>query len=120
DSTDLYLVYRFGTMDSVEFEFPAKNKTSWTKFKYSYYMRGGGVQNEGMDLNYIYFVNNKIRYVIYNTYHSIDEKIEVGIKVTDISKGKTVDIKGDYKTRKGTMSDFRDNSLLEVTDELFE
>jgi hypothetical protein len=120
DSTNKYIVYRFGTKDKVEFEFPEKDKTSWTRFKYSFYLRGGGVQNEGQDLNYIYFINKNIKYIIYDTYYSVGGESEIGIKVIDIQTNKTVDIKGDYKTRKGTMADFRDNNLLEVTDELEE
>jgi hypothetical protein len=120
DKANAYIVYRLGTKDKVEFEFPEKNQTSWSKFKYSFYLRGGGIQNEGMDLNYVYFTNRNIKYVIYDTYYSIGEKHEVGIKVTNLKTKKSVDIKGDYKTRKGTMIDFRDNNLLEITDEAME
>jgi hypothetical protein len=117
DKTNEYIVYRFGTKEIVEFEFPEKNKNSWTAFKYSFYLRGGGVQNEGQDLNYISFTNKNIKYVIYDTYYAVGEKSEIGIKVTNLKTKKVVDIKGDYKTRKGTMADFRFNNLLEITEE---
>lgn len=116
DTANKYIVYRFGTKGKVEFEFPEKNESSWTKFKYSFYLRGGGVQNEGQDLNYITFTNKDVEYIIYDTYYSIGEIIETGIKVTNLTTKKTTDIKGDHKTRKGTMSDFRDNGLLEITE----
>ena len=115
DKANTYIVYRFGTKDNVEFEFPEKTSNSWSKFKYSFYLRGGGIQNEGMDLNYIYFTNKNIKYPIYDTYYSIGEKHE-----TDLKTNKSVDIKGDYKTRKGTMIDFRNNNLLEITEETSE
>jgi hypothetical protein len=120
DSADKYIVYRFGTADKIEFEFPEKTKESWSKFTYSFYLRGGGKQNETLDLNYVYFVSNKFKYVIYNTYAAEYEKPECGIKVIDLTTNKTSDIKGNSKTVKGNLIDFRDNNLLEVSDESFE
>jgi hypothetical protein len=116
DKGNAYIVYRFGTKDSVEFEFPEKNKDSWKKFKYSYYLRGGGVQNEGMDLNYLYFINKGFKYNIYDTYYAVGNKVQSGITVTNLKTNKTVDIKGLNKSRKGTMIDFRENSLLEIVE----
>jgi hypothetical protein len=120
DSTNKYIVYRFGTKDKIEFEFPEKNKASWDKFTYCFYLRAGGKENEGMDLNYVYFINNKSRYIIYNTYHAANEKPECGIMVIDTTTKKKVDIKGNINTAKGTLIDFRDNNLLQIGDELFE
>ena len=116
DVDNSYIVYRYGTTDSVEFEFPEKNKDSWKKFKYSYYLRGGGTQNEGMDLNYMYFNNNGYRYKIYDTYYAIQNKSEIGISVTNLKTNKIIDIKGAKKTRKGTLTDFRNNNLVEILD----
>lgn len=42
-----YIVYRYGTRDSIELEFPQDKKDSWNKFTYSYYLRGGDKQNLG-------------------------------------------------------------------------
>src|SRR5882724_5416344 len=52
DKSDKYIIYRFGSKTKIEFEFPEKNKSSFSKFKYSFYLRGGGSDNAGMDLNY--------------------------------------------------------------------
>ncbi len=60
DKENKYIIYRFGTKDKVEFEYPNKLESSWTNFKYSYYLRGGGVQNEAMDMNSLEFVNAKL------------------------------------------------------------
>lgn len=114
---NLYIVYRFGTKDKIEFEYAGKSKESWSKFKYYFYLRGGGVQNEGMDLNYLYFTNDNFKYTIYDTYYSADQSRSVGIKVTNIKTKKTTDIIGVYKTRKGTLTDFRENNLVEVVEE---
>jgi hypothetical protein len=120
DKANQYIAYRFGTENKIEFEFPDTAVGSWSKFTYSYYLRGGGPANEGMDLNYVYFTNNGFRYVIYQTYHSVGNKTGVGIKVIDTRTSKTIDIKGDINTRKGTLTEFRDNGLLLIGEELFE
>jgi len=117
DKMNLYIVYRYGTTNKIEFEFPDKSKESWLKFKYSFYLRGGGASNDGMDLNYIHFTNKNFKYTIYDTYNVTDMKSNIGIKVTDLKTNKTTDIKGIYKSKKGTLVDFRDNNLLEIVDE---
>lgn len=120
DSSGKYMLYRFGTKDRIEFEYPSATKDSWDKFTYTFYLRGGGPENEGMDLNYISFYNEGFRYVVYDTYHAVGGKYKVGVLVTDLKTGKTTDLKGDPKTTKGSMIDFRDNGKLKIGDELFD
>ncbi|MBN8790433.1 MAG: hypothetical protein J0I84_25415 [Terrimonas sp.] len=64
DTGNKYLVYRFGTAGNIEFEFPDSKEHSWDKFEYSFYLRGGGRQNEGMDLNYLQFTNEGYKYCL--------------------------------------------------------
>jgi hypothetical protein len=120
DKENKYLIYRFGKKQKVEFEFPNKTKESWKNFSYSFYMRGGGKQNEGMDLNYLVFTNKEFKYIIYDTYHAVGNKYSIGIKLINLTSNVATDIKGKYKTRKGTLIDFRDNELVVKGDELFE
>lgn len=115
-----YIAYRFGTKSKIEMEFPAAKEGSWSRFTYSFYLRGGGKENEGMDLNYVYFTNNGYRYVIYQTYSAADGKREIGLKVTALKTSKTTDVKGATKTQKGTLIDLRDNDLIEKSDEIFD
>jgi hypothetical protein len=117
DKNDAYIVYRFGTKDKVELEVLDKTKK---QFKYSFYLRGGGKANEGMDLNYVYFINKGFKYVIFSTSYAIDDKYEIGLKVIDMKTDKVTTIKGIVKTKKGTLTDFRDNGLLEIGEELFD
>jgi hypothetical protein len=119
DKSDAYIIYRFGSKEKVEMEFPKKTKDSWKRFKYSYFLRGGGPDNSGIDLNYVFFDNDNIRYIIYDTYFSESRKYSIGVRVISLDK-KITDIRGNYKTRKGSMVDFRDNGLLEIGDELFD
>ncbi len=120
DNDNSYIVYRYGTRDSIEFEYPEKNTDSWKKFKYAYYLRGGGVQNEGMDLNYLYFINNGYKYIIYDVYYAVGNRSGIGIGVTNLKTNKTVTIKGSKKTIKGTITDLRDNNLVGRDEELIE
>lgn len=117
DKNDKYIIYRFGTKTKIEFEFPEKTNESWHKFVFSTYLRGGGKTNEGMDLNYLAFVNKNYKYVIYDTYFAVGEKVNIGVKIIDLKTKKIIDIKGDNKTLKGNLVTFRDNKLIANDDE---
>jgi hypothetical protein len=120
DTGDKYIVYRFGTKDSIEIEFPQKGKNSWTKFKYSFYLRGGGVSNEGIDLNYVTFTNGRFKYLVYDTYFANGGKHTIGVRIFNTKSEEVMDFKGDLKTRQGTLIDFRDNGLIATDDELYD
>jgi len=120
DKDDKYIVYRFGTKNKVELQYPDTLKNDWNDFTYSYYLRGGGQSNEGMELNYLYFTTAGFQYVIYNTYYSSSDKTTIGIKIINIKTAKTNNIIGVYKSRKGDLTKFRDNTLIGKSDELFE
>jgi hypothetical protein len=101
-----YIVYRFGTQDEVELQYPADpGPDSWDHFHYSFYFRGGGPENEGMDLQYLGFENRDVTYTVYDEYYSPDETISVGVRV--VADGKEVDIRGISGTRYGSLSDLR-------------
>lgn len=120
DKNEEYIVYRFGTKDKIELEYPEnKDKDSWKKFAYSGYLRGGGIANLAMDLNYLAFINGDYKYVIYTTYIAEEgEKSNVGVKVLDSKTDKLIaDIKGKVSTRKGNLTVFRDNELINQDEE---
>lgn len=117
DKNNQYLIYRFGTATTIELEYPDTTKESWSKFTYSFYSRGGGIQNEGMDLNYVTFTNGNYQYVIYDTYYAVEDTSEIGIKITNLTNHKTTDIRGIYITKKGSLIDFRTNNLLKIEEE---
>jgi hypothetical protein len=48
----------------------------------------GGATNEGMDLNYVYFINNGFQYVVYQMYYAVGSKTNIGIKVIDLKTNK--------------------------------
>ena len=121
DKSNKYMIYRFGTKGKIEFEFPEqKDNSSWGKFLFSSWLRGGGVKNEGIDLNFVSFVNNRMKYIIYNTYYAVGNRYNTGIRVINLISKKEIDIKGNMKTRKGTLTDLRDNKLIGQDDELYD
>lgn len=109
-----YLVYRFGTKKHIEFVYPKDKKDSFSKFTYSSYSRGGGVENMAMDLKYLRFKNKGYLYVIYDEYYSENNQEYIGIRV--IKKGKTLaDIEGLIKSKKGSLY-----TIEELIDDGFE
>jgi hypothetical protein len=102
-----YLVYRFGASGNIELQYPAElNETSWQLFTYSYYFRGGGKENAGLDLNYLSFTNNGYSYKVYQEYSAEDNSESAGIVVTDKDQNET-DIKAIKNSIKGSLIDMR-------------
>jgi hypothetical protein len=107
-----YMVYRFGTNKNIELEYPsALDNTSWQKFTYSFYLRGGGKENEGQDLNYISFENAGYRYKIFSEYYAHGNITETGIMISG-PDGSETSINAIKSTIKGSLVDFRDNEKI--------
>jgi hypothetical protein len=109
-----YIIYRFGTKENIELEFPDDLSNSWNFFVYSYYLRGGGEENEGLDLNYLKFKTTKFEYQIYQEYYSQDNKTDIGIRIKNINTQKEWDLKGNISTLKGSLIDLRDNDKIKI------
>lgn len=103
-----YIVYRFGTADNIELEFPKDTADSFSSFHYSYYLRGGGPQNAGLDLNHLNFNNENYTYQVYDEYEAESGIRAVGVRVTDDETAKETDIAGDIDSVTGSMIPFRD------------
>ena len=109
---DSYLVYRYGKVGKVELEYPKNKKSSFSKFIYSKYFRGGGVANEGLDLQYLRFSNSGILYIIFDEYSASDNSRDVGIKIIRKKDNKTLAvIHGLSKTVKGSLGVLEDYSV---------
>lgn len=110
-----YIVYRYGTKDNVELVYPEKKDAySWNKFTYSYYVRGGGAENEGLDLNYLIFENGGYEYKIYDEYSSNDNLTKVGITVTELKTGNETEIGGESDSVYGSLIDLRENQKVKI------
>lgn len=104
-----YLVYRFGTDDHIELEFPKDKSTSWSKFTYEFYYRGGGKENLGLDLNYLSFRNGGYLYKVYQTYSAEDDSYDCGIEITHLKTKKITEIKGVHSTTQGSLNLLKDS-----------
>jgi len=77
-----YLVYRYGRKGKVELEYPAKkDKSSFEKFTYSSYYRGGGKSNLGLDLQRLSFRNHNTDYEVFYEYSAEYDTEYVGVRV---------------------------------------
>jgi hypothetical protein len=88
DANNGYMIYRFGTAQKIELEYPKDKTDSFTQYTYSTYYRGGGKQNIGLDLMSVYFTNDNIQYEVFSNWSAEDEKISYGVIVhgeTDIT-----------------------------------
>ena len=70
-----YIVYRYGTANHIELEYPADKTDSWSKFKYSNY-----TDSDGTDCQ-LSFENGGYQYEI-GQYNSVDSENPEGIDVT--------------------------------------
>ena len=119
-----YLVYRFGTAAKVELQYPAKlDASSWKKFTYWSYTRGGGAANEGMESAQLRFENGGVEYTLtdatrayYTRQHEEDYRREVGIDVS--VKGKPVSVVGMAATAVGDLSDVKKDGKVKIDEEM--
>lgn len=114
------ICYRFGTSKKTELEYLSSKTDSTHKIKYSFYLRGGGPLNEGMDLNYIYFTNGNFQYVIFDNYYATENKKSTGLKVINSETKEVKVIQANNKTIDGNLVQFRDNQLLDIGEDLFD
>ncbi len=106
-----YIVYRFGTTENIELEYPGDKKDSWNKFTYSYYLRGGGKENDGLDLNYLQFEIGNYLYKVYEEYSANDDRTYVGVKIINETDNNESDIIGDSKNKIGSLIYLRETQV---------
>jgi hypothetical protein len=107
-----YIAYRYGAPTKIELNYPERLPESWDAFEYSYYLRGGGSSNEGLDLNYVSFQVADWKYVVYQEYSAETDSTEVGIRLTNLKDKKKYDLRGNPKTMQGTLVQLRDEERM--------
>jgi hypothetical protein len=116
DTANAYIQYRFGKEKNIEMKYPEiSSKESWNKFKYNSYLRGGGKENAGMEIDNLQFKKNGYTYLIYRAYFAENEKNSAGIIITD-SQNKEIRINGIASTITGCICNLEDTQLIEKTD----
>jgi hypothetical protein len=102
DKNGKYLVYRFGTNDKVELQYPKKLDTSsWKVFVLHGQKRFGGKANAGFGDYSLTFNNSNVKYMLFDSWSDEVGSKEIGIIVN--MNGKKTILKGNYKTKKGTL-----------------
>ncbi len=107
-----YIIFRYGTKDKIEMEYPDILEDSWNSFAYCYYLRGGGPENEGLDLNFITFKRNEYSYILYEKYYASKEVHQYGLSIINNHNGEEKDIPGSSESVTGTLIDFRGDSRI--------
>jgi hypothetical protein len=99
-----YLVYRFGNKDKIELQVPAVLDTSsWNRFLFSGYNRGGGKENAAMRFGYLSFRNKETVYEVYELWNSEDDEEHCGLTV--MINNKASNLKGILASRHGNLVD---------------
>jgi len=99
---DKYLVYRFGTKDKIELQYPnVLNVASWKAFRYSGYSRGGGRQNLAMEMHSLTFKNNQVVYKIKD--ESEAEHNENSASIIIKTNGKKTELAGRAFSKDGSL-----------------
>ena len=97
-----YLVYRFGSKDKIELQVPTVLDTSsWNRFRFSGYSRGGGKENAAMHFGYLSFGTKGIGYEVYQLWNSEDSIEHCGLYI--IVDGKMTELKGGVESEKGNL-----------------
>jgi hypothetical protein len=100
-----YLVYRFGNKDKIELQVPAVLDTSsWSRFLFSGYNRGGGKENAAIHFGYLSFRNKETVYEVYELWNSEDDIEHCGLTIM-IDDKKPVKLDGVLKSRHGNLLD---------------
>jgi hypothetical protein len=102
DKNGKYLVYRFGTNDKVELQYPKiLDTSSWKAFILDGQKRFGGKANAGFADYSLSFKNVNVEYILFDTWSDEGGSKEIGIKMN--INGKQTILKGNYRTKKGTL-----------------
>lgn len=106
-----YLLCRFGQNNKIQLQVPALlDSTSWNRFTFSGYNRGGGKANAAMHFAYLSFKNKDVIYEVYELWNSEDSIEHCGLTV--MIKNKAIDKPGVLKTRKGNLLELLYNDRM--------
>ena len=105
------MVYRFGTKDKVELQYPAVlNLASWKAFKYSGYSRGGGRRNLAMEMHSLSFSNNQVVYKIRDDWEAEHNENSASIIIN--ANRKKMELAGRASSKNGSLGLLMDKEDL--------
>lgn len=103
-----YIVYRYGTKDTIELEYPKDRTNSWSDFTFRHF-----IPESGPDTNELSFLNNGIGYDIYEVNKQNGITLEVDVYDSNSTK-QISNITGDSNTMVGSLSSFRSNGKIRI------
>jgi hypothetical protein len=113
DTVANVMIYRYGKTHPPELEIRDDLNDTITVFTYSFYLRPGGKENAGLDLNNVTFTNGEFKYVIYSDYSAEIESTSVGVVIHHQGNGTRYHIEGNSNSVKGSLiAPFRWDELI--------
>jgi hypothetical protein len=103
DKDGKYIVYRFGSQNHVELQFPNDLNHSYAAFKLSTETQGKKVPSSGFSYTQIHFSNGGFTYNIFNQFEENGNITKSGLIVEDLKTGKKSLIRADMNSLKGSL-----------------
>ncbi len=103
DKNGKYIVYRFGTQDHVELQFPNDLNHSYTAFKMSTETQEKKAPPSGFSYTQIHFSNGGFTYNIFNQFEENGNIVKSGLIIEDLKSGKKSLIRADINSLKGSL-----------------
>jgi|JI10StandDraft_1071094.scaffolds.fasta_scaffold405914_2 hypothetical protein len=114
------LFFKIEKGKQIELQYPQKLNDTTLFFTYSFYLRGGGTANEGMELNYVYFELNNLKYVLFENSHSSDPASIIGLKIIDVKTQHEEVYEALANTIRGSLISLRNDDRFIKGEELFD
>ena len=114
------LFFRIEKEKKIELQYPQTINDTTLFFTYSFYLRGGGTANEGMELNYVYFELNNLKYVLFENSHSSNPASSFGLKIIDVKTQHEEVYEALDNTIRGSLNSLRNDDRFIKGEELFD
>jgi len=114
DKSGEYLVFRFGASPSNVIEVTGMRQDTHKAFSYDYYFRGGGKENLGLDLNYLYFADASYQYDLFDEFDAVDESRSIGITIHSLADESSKTYYAADSTIIGSLGAIRDDRFSEL------
>jgi hypothetical protein len=117
DFNNKYLVYRYGSQNHVELQYPRVLYNSFTLFKYASKSKSASAANSKFGYEQLHFSNIEFTYNIYNQYDRMGNITRIGLVVTNNKTHKKTLIQGNLKSLKGQLSDLTNMPNIKLQSE---
>ncbi len=120
DTANKYLIYRFGTLNKVELEYPSEKENSWKKFYYAFHSENAIINDLQKTTRYLYFTRGNYQYVVYQEYSDKRDHLTNGIKIIDKQTEDTTNLKAKHNPIKGSLLPLMNNEKIKSSNKSFD